>query len=344
MFIRPRYFIETKDHLFFAVNSYTHTDDYVIAFLRYVPDVNGDRLLGNTAYRKLDSQEAYSYIRENHPDYLFNYNIENKLSMGVKRSDILEIHDPIKRLEEIINDPNKDSYYKKVVKLADIFHDNADISYSNMGITGSCLINLQDPENSDIDFIIFGLENHYKARMLYGRLKNDPSSELSKIEGDFWKKLYEKRIKDDSLTFEEFKWYESRKNNRGLIDNTLFDILSTMNLEDLKNMDTHYYRQVGSMKIKCHITNDSQSFDTPSIYQVDNVEIIEGCSVNIKEVVSYTHTYAGEVVDNEWALCSGVCEEVTDKENQETYYQLVVGSTRESINEYIKLVESPIEK
>ncbi len=344
MLIRPRYFIETKDHLFFAVNSYTHPEDYVIAFLRYVPDDNGDRQLENVRYRKLDSQEAYEYVQRTHPDYLFNYNIANKKSMGVKRSDILKIHDPIRRLKEIIDDQEKDSYYDKVVKLAGIFHDKAGISYDNMGITGSTLINLQDPDNSDIDFIVFGLENHYNARRLYGQLKDDPSSCLSRIEGDFWERLYAKRIKDNSLTLEEFKWYESRKNNRGLIYGTLFDILSTMNPEDIRSSDTQYYRQIGSMKIRCRILDASQSFDTPSIYRVKDVEVIEGTSLNIKDVVSYTHTYAGEVIDNEVAICSGVCEEVTSKESDKTTYQLVVGSTRESINEYIKLEESPVEK
>ena len=67
-------------------------------------------------------------------------------------------------------------------------------------------------------------------------------------------------IKDNFLTFEEFIWYESRKNNRGLINNTLFDILSTMNPEDLEQEEDVYYKQIGSMKIKCKICDDRQSY------------------------------------------------------------------------------------
>lgn len=334
--IRPRYFIETKDHLFFAVNSYTHPNSHIIAFLRYIPTIDGDRELDGRCYQKLNSEEAYEYLDRNYPDYLFSYNIENKKMMGIPTEDILRIHSPITRLGEIISKRQDNEFYEKVATIADIFHEKADINYDNMGITGSTLIGLERP-NSDIDFVVFGLKNHYRARMCYDKLKNDESSPFMPIEGDFWQRLYNKRIKDDSLTFDEFVWYEKRKNNRGIIDNTLFDILSTMNDEEISSSDNLSYRQIGKIVIKCRISDAKQSFDTPSIYQVADVTVLSGPCVNIKEVVSYTHTYAGEVIDNERAIVSGVCEEVVHNESGDITYQVVVGSTRESINEYIKL-------
>ncbi len=344
MMIRPRYFIQTKDDLFFAVNTYYHPEDAIIAFLRYVPDESGDREVNGVKYRKVDSAEAYDYINKNHPEYLFNWNVENKKMMGVLKKDIKKILSPVERLNEIINDESNDPYYKKVKKLASIFHNEANISYNDMGITGSTLAGLQRSKSSDIDFIIFGLDNHKKARALYGKLKDDPNSVLNRIEGDFWNRVYNKRIKDDSLSFDEFIWYESRKNNRGLICGTLFDILSTMNPEDLEKEEDLYYKQIGSMKIKCEIAEDKQSLDTPSIYKVKNIEILDGPCVKIENVVSYTHTYAGEVINNEKVIAAGVCEEVTHKDSGKKTYNLVVGTTRESINEYIKLEKSPIKK
>ncbi|PAV08231.1 DNA polymerase subunit beta [Methanosphaera cuniculi] len=342
MNIRPRYFIQTKDDLFFAVNTYTHPEDYIIAFLRYVPDENGDRSHENLKYSKVDSDEAYEYIKKHHPNYLFKWNVENKKMMGVPTTDIKKILSPIKRLDEILNMKSDDPYIGKIQKLAEIFHNECDISYENMGITGSTLPGLQKSETSDIDFIIFGLDNHKKARLLYKKLKEDPESILNPIEGEFWERVYNKRIKDDSLDFDEFIFYEKRKNNRGLIDNTLFDILSTMNPDDPINTDELYYKQIGKMKIKCKIQEDKQSFDTPSIYDISDVEIIEGPNVKIDKLVSYTHTYAGEVQNNEWVIASGVCEEVTNKTNNTKTYNLTIGTTRESIGEYIKLKEKPV--
>jgi len=342
MIVRPRYFIETKDNLFFAVNGYCHPDDYIISFLRYIPDENGEREYNGKKYSKVNSSEAYEYISKFHPNYLFLWNVENKKMMGVPKDDIKEIHSPIKRLKEIRENRDKNEFYEKVALLSDIFHEEADIAFDDMGITGSTLAHLEISDSSDIDFIVFGLENHRRARNLYGKLKDDPNSVLDRIDEDYWKRVYKKRIHDNSMSLNEFMWYESRKNNRGLIKGTLFDILSTMNPEELEVSDNLFYRPLGNMKIKCTIIDDSQSFDTPAIYKIGNLEILEGNPLNIEKIVSYTHTYAGEVQNNEVVIASGVCEEVTDKSCKEKKYNLVVGTTRESINEYIKLQKNPL--
>lgn len=65
--VRTRDFIYTTDGLFFASTNYVHPDDRFISFLRYIPDSNGDREKDGKKYRKVTSDEAYSYLRENHP-------------------------------------------------------------------------------------------------------------------------------------------------------------------------------------------------------------------------------------------------------------------------------------
>ncbi|WP_455645788.1 DNA polymerase subunit beta [Methanosphaera sp.] len=342
MIVQPRDYIETKDHLFFAVNTYTHPENAYIAFLRYVPCVDGDREINGVKYKKVDSDEAYEYLRKNHPNYLFTWNIENKKMMGVPREDILEIRSPITRLNEIINSETTDEYYRKVSLLAKTFHEGAGISYEDMGITGSTLLHLQKPAESDIDFIIYGLENHAKAINLYSKLKNDENSVLDKIDDEYWNRIYKKRIKDNSLTQDEYKWYENRRNNRGLIQNTLFDITLTLKPEEILPEEIINIKQVGRMTIKCKISDASQSYNVPATYIIEDVEVLEGPNVNIKKILSYTHTYTGIVQNNERVIASGMCEKVISKEDENPKYNLIIGTTRESLNEYIKLEKSPI--
>lgn len=45
--------LKQKTVYFFAVNTYYHPEDAVIAFLRYIPCVDGDRELNGTFIRKL---------------------------------------------------------------------------------------------------------------------------------------------------------------------------------------------------------------------------------------------------------------------------------------------------
>jgi predicted nucleotidyltransferase len=331
---RPRDFIHTTDDLFFATTTYLHPDDRIISFLRYIPDQDGDRSLDNKKYSKVDSNQAYEYLRNNFPEYLFDCEITNVEMMGVPTENVEKILQPTDRLRDIIEAQKRDKLLDKVVKLAGIFHEHTGISYSKMGISGSILPGLYNPNVSDIDFVIYGLKNHREVMKAFENIKKE-NGILKSIEGEYWKKLYKKRIKDSSLTYEEFRWYENRKHNRGILDGTLFDILQTKDWDEIHGSYAAIrYEPMGTVEIDCTVTNSLAAFDNPAVYKVDNVEIIKGPKVPITELASYTHTYAGQAREGERITARGKLEKVI---GQNINYRLVVGTTRESIGEFIKL-------
>ncbi len=335
MRVRPRDFIHTKDDLFFATTNYLHPEDRIISFLRYIPDPEGERSINSARYSKVDSKEAYNFLNHNFPDYLFNCDITGVPMMGVPLEKVSKILHPDDRLKEIMNTHSLDGLLKKVADVANTFHDNAEIPYANMGISGSILPALYDPDQSDIDFVIYGLKNHRKAINSFKEMKNSEESILRGVGDEYWMKLYQKRIKDSSLSYEEFKWYENRKNNRGIIDSTLFDILATRDWNEIRGSygDTTFQPQ-GTIKIDCTISDALASFDNPAVYKVEDVKILEGPEVSISELASFTHTYAGQAREGERVIAKGKLEKVI---NEKTKYRLIVGTTRESIDEYIKL-------
>ena len=103
--------------------------------------------------------------------------------------------------------------------------------------------------------------------------------------------------------------------------------------------DTIYEPQ-GIAQIECDIVSALGAFDNPSLYTIENVKILDGVDYPLKEVVSFTHTYAGEVIDGEHVIAKGKVEKVITQ-GKDDYYRLVVGTTREAIDEYLKLKESP---
>lgn len=353
--VRTRDFIYTTDGLFFASTNYVHPDDRFISFLRYIPDPNGDREKDGEKYRKVTSDEAYSYLRENHPDYLYFCDVTNVEMMGVPKDKVAEIIKPEERLSELRNAFNKGEKLKnpeimgKLMDVSDFFHYVAGVPYENLGISGSILPGLHKEDVSDIDFVIFGLENHRKAMKAFreNKGKNVHIDEVDKditvkgIVDEFWEKVYNKRMKDSSLTMDEFKWYENRKGNRGTINGTLFDILCTKNYDEISGKwgDT-VYEPLGIAQIECDIVSALGAFDNPSLYTIENLKILDGVEVPISEVVSFTHTYAGEVIDGEHVIAKGKVEKVIS-EGKKDSYRLVVGTTRESMDEYVKLKESP---
>lgn len=364
---RIRDFVYTTDDLYFATTNYLHPDNRILSFLRYIPDENGDREKNGKRYSKVDSEQAYDYLNKNHPEYLYFSENTGVEMMGVPLEKVKEIIKPNDRLKEIMeaeNEIKKDDLLMKLINLAKLFHNKAGIDYVDLGISGSTLPGLQKIGQSDLDFVVFGLDNHRKAMNLFNDIKdkeeidpnqwdnpfidkknssNDMMVKIESIRDEYWDKVYHKRLKDSSLSFEEFKWYEKRKNNRGLINGTLFDILVTRNWDEVhEKWGDITYESLEPATIECTITDAISAYDNPASYKIDDVKIIEGEEYNFKEVVSFTHTYAGEVIEGERAIARGKVEKVNIKSKNEEYYRIVVGTTRESINEFIKLKNSPV--
>lgn len=332
---RTRDFIHTDDDLFFATTSYLHPEDRILSFLRYIPDENGERSKGDKRYTKVDSKQAYDFLESNHPEYLYDCDIKGVRMMGVPLDKVEKILRPDERLKEIRNSQNNDELLKKAIRLSDIFHEKAEIPYSKMGISGSILPGLYDTGVSDLDFVIYGLKNHKRARDTFGKIKD--KSALKSISDEYWTQLYEKRIKDTSLSYEEFQWYEKRKNNRGVFEGVLFDILATRDWDEIKGRyGEERFESLGTSKVECMIKDAIAAFDNPAVYKVEDVNILEGEDVDITEIASYTHTYSGQAKNGEEIVAKGKLEKVWGQNNR---YRIVVGTTRESINEYIKLIK-----
>ncbi len=363
--VRTRDFVVSTDGLLFASTNYIHPDGWVMAFLRYVPNPDGDREKDGVKYSKVGSDEAYAFLREKYPEYLYYSEVFSAEMIGVPYDKVARIIKPENRLRElreeyvpIIKEKREngedldymEELMEKLIDLSDFFHYVAGVDYDDLGISGSILPGLQKPGTSDLDFVVYGLENHRNAINAYKQNKDkavfieelDKSITLSKINDDFWDFVFNKRIKDDSLTKAEFAWYEERKSNRGIIRDTLFDILSTRAYSEIEGSwgDT-IYEPMEFAKINCKITSALQSFDNPAIYTIEDVDVLEGPDIEITELASRTHTYAGEVIDGEEVVARGKIEKVI-KNGKLEKYRLLIGTTRESINEYIKLRESPI--
>ncbi|WJI09672.1 DNA polymerase subunit beta [Methanobacterium sp. CWC-01] len=336
---RPRDFIYTRDDLFLATTTYLHPDDRILAFLRYVPKEDGERSRNNSRYTKVDSKQAYAYLNDFFPNYIFNCDVTQVEMMGAPKDRVKDILKPEERLKEImqswLDGHLEDQLLQKVVMVAEVFQDEAGISPAHMGISGSILPGLYDPAVSDIDFVIYGLENHRNAMEFFSEIKNDPDYPLDAIGEDYWLRLYEKRIKDSSLSFQEFQWYENRKNNRGVVSGTLFDILATRDWSEIEGIyGDKVYEPLGYAEIECTVKDSIASFDNPAVYEVEDVKILNGPTAPITQVASYTHTYAGQAVEGERILVKGKLERVTGKK---TIHRLIVGTTRESVGEFIKL-------
>lgn len=296
---RIRDFFETNEGWIFAVSDYNHPHG-LRSLLRYIPDPSGERAARGIRYRKMDFDQAFEFLRQNRPGYIQDLHV-------VPESDVLRLYDPSQGLRAVAKmDP-------KTEKIALILNQ-AGVPWEEMGITGSRLIGLQAPA-SDIDFVVYG-PMWWKARDIVDRAKKGGS--IQDLDEETWKKIYAKRKPEISL--EEFMLHEKRKGNRGMIDGTYFDLLFTRDWNQIQPLDEG--RPVGQGLVEAQVTDCEFAFDSPAIFRLDHPEV--------KEILCFTHTYAGQALPGERIEAKGVLEETANG------LRLVVGTTREARGEWIR--------
>jgi hypothetical protein len=324
--LRIRDFIETVDGNIFAVVSYFHPQDRYIAFLRYYPDPSGDRTKDGVPYRKVASTaQSFQFLEKTYPDHLFYSDVTGGMLQCVPLDKVEKVYRPQEVLERIMEEPRSEAE-ERVVELADLLED---IPQDMKGVTGSLLLGLEGG-SSDIDFVVYGRENHQEARETLKEWLEEGDT-IRPLTEDEWMAAYEKRFPTEkTLTFDEFLWHEERKNHKGVIGDTPFDILMVREWDEIQGIyGEEAYIRGGPVKMVCTVTDASYSFDSPSVYGVSARDR------RVSEVVSFTHTYAGQAVEGEKIEVQGYLEEVKGRRNT---FRIVVGTTREADGEYIKVL------
>lgn len=321
--LRIRDAIRTRDDFFFSVVSYFHPADRYIAFLRYYPSPKGERIRGGKPYEKAESTErSYDFLRPRYPYYIFYSEAAGSDLQCVPLDKVSTIFYPDRRLK-VINDDPKDRLEKIGIEVSDIF---AEIPLHEKGVTGSLLLGFHKPD-SDIDFVIYGTRNFEKAREILA----EGSSAARPLTKGEWRNAYNKRIKDATISFEEFLRHEERKHHKAAMGDVLFDILLVRDRHEIKGKYSDLrFRRIGNFRGRFKVLDASIAFDYPAVYRV------AGDDEEIKEVASYTHTYVGQAHEGEWIEVSGKLEEVSGREE---YKRVVIGTTREAFGEYVKTIK-----
>lgn len=297
--VRLRDFFTDANGWYYAVAAYDNAHT-IGSVLRYIPDPAGDRLDNlKTRYRKVGFEEAYSLISKYHPEW-------SGLVHRVPINQVTKVLRPDEEIERI------KSYHPKVAKLVKALH----LPPCSFGVTGSILCGL-DGENSDIDGVVYGPAFSYARKQLARGFKRGTIEELSE---SLWKTVYKKRNPDTS--YEEFILHEKRKLNRGQIDGTYFDLLYTRSYQDLPGFSMEKGTVLGRHLLEATVTDDQFAFDSPAIYEIDHPVI--------SRVLSFTHTYTGQVFNGERLQAQGIVEQ----HGKEKW--LIVGTTREAKGEFIR--------
>ena len=96
-------YIRTHEGLYFAVKGSRHPKEKVIAYLRYRPNVKGDREKDGVKYTRMYSiEKTTKFLKEKYPKYLNKISWLDDELQSVPLEDIDTVFKPTPRLKEII--------------------------------------------------------------------------------------------------------------------------------------------------------------------------------------------------------------------------------------------------
>lgn len=317
------FFLVTKEDLIFEVKGNVHPKNRIVAYLRYVPIKTGDRLaIDGTKYKKIYNLiEREEYLEKNYPKYLWNDSVHGRIVQAVNNSDVAFVLNPIDFLRQLRDSGIHLNPLQEVsLRLAKILITNTDLSWENIGLTGSQLTGLTTLK-SDIDLVVYG---DSAGKIFYRSLKEnfDSISDICRYSGS----ALENHV--------EFRW------SSGLQKNKLKDIEASKVLQGIYNSYEFFIRIVklseevgynygnlrfeghGSMTVQCQIIDDSESIFTPCYYSVE-------CEQHPKltKLVSYRGRFTEHVKRGMIVEAKGRLESVLTIEGDALFLQLVMGES-----------------
>jgi len=324
-----------------------HPPDRVISYLKYVPAKLGLWGKGKKRFRRAmraytipSLLETFSFLERNYPQYLFQSPFYNITMTAVPHEHLAEHYKPEEKLAQLPQASRLDPLQKKLVSFTSFLAETSEVPPNFLGVTGSILLDIHQPEFSDIDITVYGLKNSLAVKEALTEAYSSASSAVKRFEGKTLKAWCESKAQRYPLTPDEaLKIYE-RKWNLGFFENTPFSI-HPVKLE--QEVDEEYgdktYYPVGPATIRAVVYENSDCLFLPSVYRVRKVNIMEGPKVaDIEEVVSYEGLYDNLAEVGESIVARGKLERVVDRKTGREYHRILVGSPEGRGMEYIKLL------
>lgn len=336
MLAREGDLIETENHVIFDVKGSIHPPNRIIAFPRYIPSSQGTRRRQENLYGKIYSfRERFRFLEQNMPDLIVYDAVFDEILCEVPNGIVVEHYDPIEKLRLLRKTNNLETLERKVVQLTDELKEESGIAWSSIGISGSVLVGLHTVK-SDIDPIVYGVENSRRAYEALEALLKDDASNFKQYTREELRGLFDFRSKDTIMSFEDFARVERRKAFQGMFEGTDYFIRF---VKDWNQLTEQYgdicYKNVGYAKIKASIADDSEALFTPCTYRIENVTVAEGTKLEpILEIVSFRGRFCEQARKGETIIAQGKVELVTSKREDQAHYRIILGN---NLSDYMVL-------
>jgi predicted nucleotidyltransferase len=251
--------------------------------------------------------------------------------VGAKRGDILEIHQPQKRLEDLVALEKPDKLVAATLRVLEISLKWSGLEAENFGVFGSMLHGFHHPDYSDIDLLVYGGKEINKMREVLSDLYSDG---LSGFRNEFETSaaMAGKKWRFKNFNVKEFMWHQKRKLIYGLYDDRESGRTIKAEFEPVKewseifseyNADNKIVRKEW-VSIRARVVADADGPFIPSVYGMEPLEILNGSrkALEAVRVVSFMEEFRLQACKDETVIVEGNLEEVQSPNG--SFYQIAL--------------------
>jgi hypothetical protein len=318
--------VETMEGLIFTVKGLVHPPDRLIAYLRFIPDPQGDRKRGSLLYRRVYRfEEQREILQSRFPIYICYDPVLGLEVQGVPGRNTQKVYDPRFRLTDIFENGAKDPLEKNSLSFANLLREMAGVPISSLGVSGSVLVGLHGPR-SDLDLAVYGEDESRAVHAALRRLLSKGQGLVRRLDGAELAALHTFHRADTPLSFSDFARLQSRKTNEGYFAGIQYFIRYIKGGTDGKQRygDTSY-ESLGKAAIRFRVTDDRDAIFTPCRYAIEDVLFLDhGWEADLREVVSFRGRFSDQVRTGEQATARGRLERVVPRDGK-VYHRLAVG-------------------
>jgi predicted nucleotidyltransferase len=299
-------YIETAEGLLFAVKGVHHPPGLTIAYLRYIPNPQGERVRNGRRYDRLyDLEHTEDILRLNFPHYLNRIEKKSLTLQSVPSQYIFRIYDPREKLREIIEKPEND-LQKTIAKLAESLQ-NKGVTREAMGVSGSLVINLAGSD-SDVDLIVYGMENGRKAYESLKELRRE-TNWITAYDEETVTRVVWSRWADSGLDLKMLGSSEVQKILHGRVDNRDY-FFRLLKLPQEVEIEDHS-RPLSIVRLTAKITDAEAAIYAPCSYLIKDCEYLDSHGLPIpSQLLSYRGKFTEQAEKGDLVELRGSLEEV----------------------------------
>ncbi len=338
--LRDRDGIVTKEGIIFRVFGYSHPEKAYICDAEYAsaniftskdPRALRNGAGNNKIFYKFYDDEGWKFIFNNYPKFTVLHEMLGVKVVGTKYSQIAEVRQPQKRLEELALADPADKLHAAMLRVLAVAEEHSGLATDDFGVFGSMLHGFHHPDFSDIDLLVYGGKQIGKMREALSALYSDGLScfrnefeTSAAMEGKKW------RFKNFSV--KEFMWHQKRKLIYGLYEDRESGRTIKAEFEPVKdwceifseyNPETRIVRK-DWVRIKARVVADADAPFIPSVYGIEPTEVLSGSKKALEAVraVSYMEEFRLQAQKDETIIVEGNLEEVVSPKG--SFYQITL--------------------